>query len=108
MSVRVVKNKGVWTIIHSRPESRNAMDPSSADQLTDAFLEFNEDEDGKVAVFWGEGGAFCAGWDLKFASALNEDDPLKALDIDLDEKVLKDNNLLPRGPMGPSLSLIHI
>ena len=37
MSVRVEKNKGVWTIIHSRPESRNAMDPSSADQLTDAF-----------------------------------------------------------------------
>ena len=37
MSVRVEKNKGVWTIIHSRPESRNAIDPSSADQLTDAF-----------------------------------------------------------------------
>ena len=102
MSVRIEKNKGVWTIIHSRPESRNAMDPSSADQLTDAFLEFNNSKDGKVAVFWGEGGAFCAGWDLKFASALNKDDPLKALDIDLDEKILKDNNLLPRGPMGPS------
>ena len=68
MSVRVEKNKGVWTIIHSRPESRNAMDPSSADQLTDAFLEFNDSEDGKVAVFWGEGGAFCAGWDLKAAA----------------------------------------
>ena len=102
MSVRVEKNKGVWTIIHSRPESRNAMDPSSADQLTDAFLEFNNSKDGKVAVFWGEGGAFCAGWDLKFASDLNKDDPLKALDINLDENVLKDNNLLPRGPMGPS------
>ena len=38
MSVRVEKNKGVWTIIHARPESRNAMDPKSADHLTDAFL----------------------------------------------------------------------
>ena len=56
--LRVEKNQGVWTIIHSRPESRNAMDPKSADHLTDAFLEFNENEDGKVAVFWGEGGAF--------------------------------------------------
>ena len=102
MSVRVEKNKGVWTIIHSRPESRNAMDPLSADQLTDTFLEFNNSKDGKVAVFWGEGGAFCAGWDLKFASALNEDDPLKALDIDLADKVLVENNSLPRGPMGPS------
>ena len=42
MSVRVEKNQGVWTIIHYRPESRNAMDPISADQLTDVFLEFNE------------------------------------------------------------------
>ena len=78
------------------------MDPSSADQLIDAFSEFGNSKDGKVAVFWGEGGAFCAGWDLKIASAFNEDDPLKALDIDLDEKSLKDNNLLTRGPTGPS------
>ena len=102
MSVRVEKNQGVWTIIHSRPESRNAMDPKSADHLTDAFLEFNEDEDGKVAVFWGEGGAFCAGWDLKFASTLNENDPLKDLDININEEVSQNSNLMPRGPMGPS------
>ena len=102
MSVRIEKSKGVWTIIHSRPESRNAMDSASADQLTDAFLEFNENDDGKVAVFWGEGGAFCAGWDLKLASKLDTDDPLRDLDIDLNDKVLKDNNLMPRGPMGPS------
>ena len=37
MSVRVEKNKGVWTIINSRFESRNAMDPKSADQLTGFF-----------------------------------------------------------------------
>ena len=102
MTVRVEKNDGVWTIIHSRPESRNAMDPSSADQLTDVFLEFNDDEDGKVAVFWGEGGAFCAGWDLKLASALNENDPLKDLDIEINDEVLENSNLMPRGPMGPS------
>ena len=102
MSVRVEKNQGVWTIIHSRPESRNAMDPKSADHLTDAFLEFNENEDGKVAVFWGEGGAFCAGWDLKFASTLNENDPLKDLDIKINDEVSQNSNLMPRGPMGPS------
>ena len=42
MAVRVEKKQGVWTIIHSRPESRNAMDPSSADLLTEAFLEFGD------------------------------------------------------------------
>ena len=53
MSVRIEKNKGVWTIIHSRPESRNAMDPISADQLTDVFLEFDDDKHSRVALFLG-------------------------------------------------------
>ena len=39
MTVRVEKNKSVWTIIHSRPEAMNAMDPESADCLYEAFLE---------------------------------------------------------------------
>ena len=102
MSVRVEKNEGVWTIIHSRPKSRNAMDPISADSLTNAFLEFNDDKHSKVAVFWGEGGAFCAGWDLKLAASLNEKDPLKDLDIELSDEVIGNSNLMPRGPMGPS------
>ena len=102
MSVGVEKSKGVWTIIHSRPESRNAMDPISAAQLTAAFLEFNDDKHSKVAVFWGEGGVFCAGWDLKFASTLNQENLLQDLDIELDDGVVRNNNLMPRGPMGPS------
>ena len=95
MSVRVEKNQGVWTIIHSRPESRNAMDPISADQLTDAFLEFNQNEDGKVGVFWGEGGAFCSGWDLKYASTLSGLDALDPHDF-------PDKGVPPMALMGPS------
>ena len=41
MTVRIEKEDNVWTIIHSRPEARNAMDPQSADDLTSAFLEFD-------------------------------------------------------------------
>ena len=34
--------------------------------LYEAFIEFeNSIMQASVAVFWGEGGAFCAGWDLK-------------------------------------------
>ena len=96
MSVRVEKTGAVWTIIHSRPEARNAMDPESADALQDAFLEFDRDDTASVAVFWGEGGAFCAGWDLKYAAALQSYDPLAELDFsDTPEAD-------PRGPMGPS------
>ena len=73
MSVRIEKSGPVWTVVLSRPEARNAIDPETADQLTAAFLEFNSDESASVAVFWGEGGAFCSGWDLKRAAALDDD-----------------------------------
>lgn len=75
MTVRTEKNGHVWTIVHSRPEARNGMDPQSAQDLHDAFVEFENDPDARAAVLWGEGGAFCAGWDLKFAATLT--DPVK-------------------------------
>ena len=81
MTVRVEKNGAVWTVVHDRPEARNAMDPASADALIAAFLEFDADKDACVAVFYGAGGAFCAGWDLKYVSTLNFDYPLGELDI---------------------------
>ena len=71
--VRIEKQGAVWTVIHSRfAEARNAMDPDSADALVAAFRQFDADNSASVAVLWGEGGAFCAGWDLKFASTLTD------------------------------------
>jgi Putative transposase len=32
-ALRVEKSGPVWTVTHSRPEERNAMDPTSADAL---------------------------------------------------------------------------
>src|ERR1044072_7186507 len=81
MAVRSEKNGPVWTVIHDRPEARNAMDPKSADELTAAFLEFDRAKDASVAVFWGSGGSFCAGWDLEYVSTLNAEYPLGELDI---------------------------
>lgn len=43
MSVRIEKSGPVWTVIHSRYEARNAVDPKSARELFDAFIEFDED-----------------------------------------------------------------
>ena len=60
MAVRIEKKAKVWTVIHSRSEARNAMDPESADALVAAFTQFDKDPDAAVAVLWGEGGAFCA------------------------------------------------
>lgn len=101
MSVRIEKSGSVWTVIHSRPEARNAMDPGSADALHQAFLEFGQDDRASVAVFWGEGGAFCAGWDLKFAAALEGDNPLGELNF-ADDGAGGNGYDTPRGAMGPS------
>jgi len=95
MTVRMEKAGAVWTVIHSRPEARNAMDPASAEALVEAFTAFDRDPEAAVAVLWGEGGAFCAGFDLKHAagngSALGGLAYAEGAD-----------GSLPRGPMGPT------
>lgn len=95
MAVRVEKDGAVWTVIHSRSQARNAMDPDSAAALYDAFLAFDQDASAHVAVFWGGGGAFCAGWDLKHASALSGADVLDPLDY-------PETGEPPMAAMGPS------
>src|SRR6476660_3191546 len=101
MTVRIEKDGAVWTIIHDRPEARNAMDPESADALTAAFLEFDADEEAAGAVFYGAGGAFCAGWDLKSVSTLDAAYPLGELDIPM-ARPRGNGGETPRGPLGPS------
>jgi len=74
------------------------MDPESADALVSAFRQFDKDESAAVAVLWGEGGAFCAGWDLKYGASLLEDlDQIHEIDSPLD-----DRKVIPRGPLGPT------
>jgi enoyl-CoA hydratase len=74
------------------------MDPKSADELVAAFLQFDRDPAANVAVFWGEGGAFCAGWDLKYCATMIKDTKqLHSIDYPLD-----DRKAIPRGPLGPT------
>ena len=42
-TVRIEKSRNVWDVIHSRTETRNAMNPESADALQEAFLEFEKE-----------------------------------------------------------------
>jgi enoyl-CoA hydratase len=99
MTVRIEKQGKVWTVIHSRPEAKNAMDPASAEALVDAFVSFERDPEAAVAVLWGEGGAFCAGFDLKHAA--DNSNALDDIAYPLDERA-GPNGQLPRGPMGPT------
>ena len=102
MTVRSEKDGAVWTVVHSRfQEARNAMDPQSADALVEQLLDFDRDPEARVAVLWGEGGAFCAGWDLKYASALADR-------ARFDKEIVRGlafpmgSNPAPRGPLGPT------
>src|SRR5215218_6799333 len=97
MTLSVERDGPVTTIVRSRIEARNAMDPVSAEALTEALLKFDRDDSQSVAVLWGAGGAFCAGFDLKHAATLQgRENPLAALDFPQGE------GAIPRGPMGPT------
>jgi len=90
MSVRVETQGPVTTVILSRPQARNAVDPETARALSDAFRAFEADPEASVAVLWGEGGTFCAGADLKaFAAGKYDQVPAEG-----------------DGPMGPSRLLL--
>jgi enoyl-CoA hydratase len=85
-AVRVERDGPVTTVLLSRPERRNAVDGATAAALADAFRAFDADARAAVAVFHGEGGAFCAGADLKAAGT------------DEGNRVTPDGD----GPMGPT------
>jgi enoyl-CoA hydratase len=91
MAVRVEKSGHVTTVILSRPEVKNAVDRPTAEALVAAFSEFERDDEARVAVFFGEGGTFCAGADLKAIA----DGRGNRLDPERD------------GPMGPSRMLLE-
>ena len=102
MSVEIAKDGPVWVIAIDRyAEARNAVDPATAEALSDAFIAFEASDDAQVGVFTGFGGAFCAGWDLKFGATLTSRE-------DFDREVRRrlafpiGSAPVPRGPMGPS------
>ncbi|HZB91940.1 MAG TPA: crotonase/enoyl-CoA hydratase family protein [Stellaceae bacterium] len=68
MTIRIEKDGPVTTVIIDRPEARNAVTPAMAQMLAEAFADFDRDDAAKVGVFWGAGGSFCAGFDLKVAA----------------------------------------
>ncbi len=96
MPVRIEKNGFVTTVIHARPEVRNAVDRAHAEALAAAFAAFERDASARVAVLWGEGGNFCAGADLK-AVATSQGNRVPAPRA-LDVRGQPDAT----GPMGPT------
>src|SRR5438552_5374615 len=69
MTVRVDRDGAVVVITIDRPERRNAVDRTTATELSTAFHAFDADQSVSVAVLTGAGGNFCAGFDLKALAA---------------------------------------
>ena len=68
MVVLIEKNYPVFTVIIDNPESKNAVDGPTAQELSSAFMEFENDKQASVAVLWGAKGTFCSGANLKAIS----------------------------------------
>jgi enoyl-CoA hydratase len=95
MLVRVERDGPVTIVIINRPQQRNAVDRPTADALAAAFLEFENDNNARVAVLCGEGGTFCAGADLK-GVADGRGNQVTRIDPE------KMDSLAADGPMGPT------
>lgn len=90
MSVRYALDGRIAVVTIDRPEVRNAVDSATARALADAFRRFDADGMADVAILTGQGGAFCAGADLK-ALAAGE------------TRIVSEEG---DGPMGPSRMLL--
>jgi len=58
----------VAVVTLDRPQRRNAVDAATASELFAAFERFANDDAADVAILYGAGGTFCAGYDLRAAA----------------------------------------
>ena len=69
MSVHYEVEGPIAVVTIDRPEVRNAIDGSTAQQLAESFQNFESDDALSVAVLTGADGTFCSGADLKAVSS---------------------------------------
>jgi enoyl-CoA hydratase/carnithine racemase len=71
--VRYEVTDGVATLTLDNPDARNVLDVDTMAALSDGLMQASEDAAVRVVVLTAEGRAFCAGADLKGATAANAD-----------------------------------
>lgn len=64
MTVVYEKKDHIAYIRLNRPEAKNALDPETVVALADAWVDFRDDDEMRVAIVTGTGDAFCSGADL--------------------------------------------
>lgn len=63
--VKSEKTGNITLIGIHRAEVRNCVNTETANQLSNAIETFENDPESPVAILYGDGGNFCAGYDLK-------------------------------------------
>lgn len=71
-TVHTSQRDGICTLTLHRPERRNAIDPAMCAELIAALQQAGADPSCRTVVLCGAGEAFCAGLDLKAATAPGE------------------------------------
>lgn len=100
MTIRVEKDGDVTLVTIDRPEARNAVNPTMAAALFEAFVAFDRDPQQKIAVLGGSSGAFCAGFDLKHAATGIDESWIGEHDLPEDWQDASTKHL--KAPMGPT------
>lgn len=59
------RDGGVAVLTLNRPEVKNALDPATVDALVALLRGFRDDDSVRSILFYGAGGDFCAGGDVK-------------------------------------------
>lgn len=69
-NIEVATEGPVRIILINRPDKRNCVNKETASELFRAFLDYKKSNEAiKVAVLYGKGGNFCAGYDLAEVAA---------------------------------------
>ncbi|CAI5448091.1 unnamed protein product [Caenorhabditis angaria] len=66
--VKITEENGILLIGINRASKKNCVNHETARELVTAFEKFNNTDDLKCAILYGEGGTFCAGYDLEEVS----------------------------------------
>jgi enoyl-CoA hydratase len=98
-TVRIDRDRAIWTVTIDRPEVRNAVDGPTARALAAAFRSFDDDALARVAVLTGAGDHFCAGADLRTVASGSSSAGLGASDS---RALTLDDDMANDGPMGPT------
>ena len=105
-AVHCSRTDAITVVTLRRPQVRNAVDADTARALYQAFLDFDADPEARVAVFHGDHGHFCAGWDLQSAARARAQAPDAAQALAAQFDFDPDGGQVVQGPMGPSRLLL--